>query len=65
MTRFENDRPVPQDLADGKVLAPGETVDLSAEQAKEPHNKRLIDEGALVKPSAKKQSDDPEKEADA
>lgn len=62
MTRFVNDGPVPQDLADGKVLAPGEKADLSAQQQKEPHNQRLIDEGRLTAASAKQT--DTEKEGD-
>lgn len=41
-------------LADGRVLIPGEPVELDPDQAKEPHNKRLIDEGQLVEQKAKK-----------
>lgn len=63
--RFKNDGPAPQDLADGKVLAPGEVADLSAEQQKEPHNQRLIDDGRLVKTTAKPKENDPAKEGDA
>lgn len=38
-----------EDLADGRVLAPGEEASLSAEQARDEHNARLIEEGKLSK----------------
>ena len=39
----------PETLASGQPLVPGETVDLKAEDAKDPHNKRIIESGALIK----------------
>lgn len=48
MARFTNTRPVPQDLADGRFVAPGDKTDLTVKEQKQPHNRRLIDEGALV-----------------
>jgi hypothetical protein len=46
-------------LASGRAGVPGETFDLSAEEAKDPHNKRLLDEGHIlaVEPKAKKKED--------
>lgn len=38
----------PETLADCRPVAPGAQVSLSAQELKEPHNKRLIDEGKLV-----------------
>jgi len=35
-------------LADGKPIILGEPFELTDEQAKDPHNKRLIDEGHIV-----------------
>lgn len=48
----------PEDLADGRVLGAGEQItDLDAS---DPHNKRLIDDGRLVKiATAKKRSAKP------
>lgn len=37
------------DLASGRVVAPGETVKLTEDELKEPHNQRLVDEGLLLK----------------
>lgn len=37
-----------QDLASGRMLEPGETVELSEEEAAIPHNKSLIDEGGMI-----------------
>lgn len=37
-----------EDLADGRVLGPGEEADLDEEAIKDPHNKRLIEEGKLI-----------------
>lgn len=36
-------------LADGRVVTPGIIVELTKEDEKDEHNKRLIDEGQLVK----------------
>lgn len=47
----------PQDLANGRMLAPGEVVKLSAVEEKEPHNAALIEEGILVEvPPEKKEA---------
>lgn len=35
-------------LASGRPVAPGETFDLKAEEVKDPHNKRLIEEGQII-----------------
>lgn len=48
LARYLNTRRVPQDLADGRNVAPGQATSLTAKQQKEPHNKRLIDEGVLA-----------------
>lgn len=37
-----------EDLADGRMVGPGETIKLSKEDIEDPHNKRLIDEGLLL-----------------
>jgi hypothetical protein len=44
-----------RNLASGRMLTPGETFDLSAEEAKDPHNQRLIEEGHLLKVEKKKE----------
>lgn len=38
----------PEDLADGRILAPGEYADLDDEAQKDPHNQRLIEEDILI-----------------
>lgn len=38
----------PEDLADGRVLGPGEVAELSKEDLKDPHNQRLIEEELLI-----------------
>lgn len=35
-------------LASGRVLELGEPFEMSAEELKDPHNKRLVDEGQIV-----------------
>jgi hypothetical protein len=48
-----------EDLADGRVVAPGEVATLSADQQKDAHNQRLIEEGGLVeiaKPKTSRQA---------
>jgi hypothetical protein len=45
----------PVDLTGGQVVAAGEFVELDAAEQKDPHNKALIDEGALL-PVPKKES---------
>jgi len=45
-------------LADGRVVIPGEVIDLKPEDLKDEHNKRLVDEGQLLeapKASTKKE----------
>jgi hypothetical protein len=37
-----------EDLADGRLLVPGETVSLTSEDLKDPHNARYVDEGLLI-----------------
>lgn len=44
----------PQSLASGRMLAPGETVELSAEEARDPQNAVLIEEGGLIPVKAPK-----------
>jgi hypothetical protein len=40
----------PEDTAEGAVLAPGESTEsLNSFDASDPHNKRLIDDGVLIK----------------
>lgn len=43
-----------EDLADGSIVAPGETVSLTEKQLSEPHNKRLVDEGLLIEAAEEK-----------
>jgi hypothetical protein len=52
----------PEDLTSGVMVGPGEVVDLSAEEARTPHNQRLIAAGKLVEIPAKgsKKSDNEE-----
>lgn len=38
----------PQDLASGRMLAPGERVKLTDEEATDPHNAALIEDGTLL-----------------
>jgi hypothetical protein len=38
----------PEDLADGRVLGPGEEADLDKDAVGDPHNQRLIEEGLLI-----------------
>lgn len=37
------------DLADGRTAGPGDFVELTEEQVKDPHNVSLIEEGRLLK----------------
>lgn len=57
----------PVDLADGRLVEPGGTVEVDTE---DPHNKRLIEDGALIQASApfeerKKAADKADAEAEA
>lgn len=49
-------------LADGRIVVPGESVDLSDSDVDEPHNKRLIESGQLIEvndtKSSKKKKED-------
>jgi hypothetical protein len=38
--------------AEAEIVSPGETVDLSADDLKDPHTKSLVDDEKLVKPAA-------------
>lgn len=42
-------------LANGRVIVPGEPFELSDEDLKDPHNKRLISEGQIVEDKSKKE----------
>jgi hypothetical protein len=37
-----------EDLADGRMIAPGETVELDEDQVREDHNEDLLARGALI-----------------
>lgn len=37
-----------EDLSDGRSVAPGDSITLTAEELKDPHNARLIDEGVFI-----------------
>lgn len=54
MDRYKVTSRHPEDLADGRVVGPGEVVD--GLKADDPHNKRLLDEGKLVKLETKSKS---------
>jgi hypothetical protein len=41
-------------LADGRVVVPGEPFDLTSDDQKDSHNKRLIDSGQIVAVMKKK-----------
>lgn len=43
----------PQDLADGRMLAPGELADLDDEALQDPHNAALVEEGKLIEADEK------------
>jgi hypothetical protein len=47
----------PEDLASGRSVAPGERFHLSADDQKEPANKRLIDEGLILISTKKERGD--------
>ena len=47
-------------LASGRTLIPGETTELTSEEAKDPMTKRLLEEGHLIEvkdPPKKKEED--------
>jgi hypothetical protein len=52
----------PIDLADGRVIEAGEAVKLTAEQARDSHNKTLIADGTLQAPP--KEGDKPDEKPD-
>lgn len=54
MPKYKHVGSHPEDLASGRVVAPGELVDLKGDEVSDPHNKRLIDEEILVEAAAKK-----------
>jgi hypothetical protein len=43
-------------LEDGQVLVAGEQYELSDEQLKEPHNKRLIESGQILEVKSQKKA---------
>jgi hypothetical protein len=47
-SQFQYAGPHPDTLASGRPIGSGDVVELSVEEAGDPHNKRLIDEGLLV-----------------
>lgn len=53
MDRFRYVRQHADTLASGRPVGYGDTFELSAEDQKDPHNSRLIDEGAALKLPAK------------
>jgi hypothetical protein len=38
-----------EDLADGRMVGPGETITVDDELLGDPHNKRLLDEGVFIR----------------
>lgn len=38
-----------EDLSDGRTVGPGQTVTLKADEQRDPHNKRLIEEGIFLR----------------
>ena len=67
MTEHVNVGVHPEDLADGRVIAPGEKVENL--DTKSPHNQRLVDDGVLVPVNAPEAAPEPrqrrQKEGDA
>jgi hypothetical protein len=53
----------PEDLDDGRNLAPGDVVNLTKDAAGEPNAKRLIEDGALL--PVEQQKDDKGKGGDS
>lgn len=51
---FKNVGQHPEDLADGVTVEPLDVFKLSANDLKEPHNQRLINEGTLAEVPASK-----------
>jgi pyruvate/2-oxoglutarate dehydrogenase complex dihydrolipoamide acyltransferase (E2) component len=50
----------PEDLANGRVVAPGEVIELSREQLNEQHNSNLIQNGRLNARPAEDRDSSPE-----
>lgn len=50
--------PHPEDLASARTVAPGERVPADAVDPKNPHDWRLIEEGALIKVPADNTEED-------
>lgn len=46
--RYRNISGHPEDLADGGVVGTGQYVELTDEQAKDPHNREKIQRGAFI-----------------
>ena len=51
MTEYRYVGRAPQDLSGGRILTMGEYVTLGKDEADDPHNARLIEEGKLMKVS--------------
>lgn len=49
----------PEDLVSGRVLGVGETVTLEEADVSEPHNRRLIEDGLLIRTDADQQQLEP------
>lgn len=45
------------DLDDGRILEPGGTYKLTADQLEHPHNQRLLEEGLLLSTKPDKEGD--------
>jgi hypothetical protein len=43
-------------LSDGRPITPGEPIELKSEDLKDEHNKRLIEEGQLIKATEAKEA---------
>lgn len=52
-----------RDLGSGAMLAVGETVDFTQEQAADSHNKVLIDEGILIPVPSETEEEPPKKKS--
>lgn len=58
MDEYRNIHGKAVDLTGGRFVAPEETVKLSAEELKDPHNASLVEEGKLLKLPAKSKGGD-------
>jgi TATA-box binding protein (TBP) (component of TFIID and TFIIIB) len=53
-----------EDLASGQIVAPGEFINLSADEVDDPHNATLIADGKLLGTGAKSRKEVEEKGGD-